>query len=108
MKGRQNAYLRTLTVTLVLLALLICGAVWLLNYVEETSEEAQVTLVKNAVRNAVLTCYAVEGSYPQSIEYLIENYGLAYDSERFLITYDAFASNIFPDIRVNLKGEGDF
>jgi len=106
MKNRRHAYLRTLAVTLILLALLLSGAVMLLDYVESTSEEAQIALVRDAIRNAVLTCYAVEGAYPQDVEYLVENYGLAYDSDRFLIRYDAFASNIFPDIRVIVKGEG--
>lgn len=108
MKNGRYDYLRALTITLIVLSLLFSGAVMLLGYVEQTSEEAQIDLVRNAVRNAVLTCYAVEGAYPQDVEYLVDNYGLAYDQNRFLISYDAFASNIFPDIRVNLKGANGF
>ena len=108
MKNGRYVYLRTLLVTLMVLAVLISGAVLLLNYVEETSQEAQIGLVRDAVRNAVLTCYAVEGAYPQDIEYLVENYGLAYDTDRFFISYDAFASNVFPDIRVIMKGADEF
>jgi hypothetical protein len=108
MKYRRYDYLRALTITLIVLSILVSGAVVLLGYVEETSEEAQIGMVRNAVRNAVLTCYAVEGAYPQDVEYLIDNYGLAYDQNRFFISYDAFASNVFPDIRVNLKGADEF
>ncbi|MBQ2957046.1 MAG: hypothetical protein IJE08_11355 [Clostridia bacterium] len=104
MKNRRHSYFRALAVTVILFALLFSGAVMILNYVDDTSNEAQMNMVRDAVRNAVLTCYAVEGTYPESIEYLVEHYGLAYDDSRFLITYDAFASNIFPDIRVNMKG----
>ena len=108
MKIARYDYLRTLMITLIVLSLLVSGAVMVLGYVEQTSEDAQIGMVRNAVRNAVLTCYAVEGAYPQDVEYLIDNYGLAYDQNRFFISYDAFASNVFPDIRVNLKGADGF
>lgn len=108
MKNRRRVYLRTLAVTLVLFVLFFSGAALILEYVENSSSQAQAEMVREAVHDAVLTCYAVEGAYPKDIAYLVEHYGLAYDEERFLITYDAFASNIFPDIRVNVKGEDDF
>lgn len=104
MKSKRHAHFRALFITVVLFALLFSGAIMLLDYVDRSSDEAHINMVQDAVRNAVLTCYAVEGAYPDSISYLVENYGLAYDENRFLITYDAFASNIFPDIRVNVKG----
>lgn len=104
MKKRRRAQWKALAVTVILFALLFSGAIMLLNYIDDTSDEAQMNMVRDAVRSAVLTCYAVEGTYPESLGYLVENYGLAYDEDRFLITYDAFASNIFPDIRVNMKG----
>ena len=107
MKGKRQSILRSLAITLVIFALLISGAISLLDYIGNKSEEAQVEMVREAVHNAVLTCYAVEGEYPSDIQYLIDNYGLSYDDSRFLITYEAFASNIFPDIRVNVKGAGD-
>ena len=108
MKSRQRSFLRALAVTLVVFALIFSGAVMLLDYIGNRSDEAQTDLVRDAVKNALLTCYAVEGTYPDSIDYLVENYGLAYDEDRFLITYDAFASNIFPDVRVNVKGASEF
>ena len=67
-----------------------------------TKEEA--AMVKDAIRKATLTCYAVEGAYPDDMEYLREHYHLAYDEERFLVTYNAFASNRFPDIYVVERG----
>ena len=60
-----------------------------------------------AVKNAVLTCYAVEGTYPESLEYLREHYKLAYNTERFVVEYDAFASNVMPEIVVRERGAKD-
>ena len=65
-------------------------------------EEAQ--MVRDAVHRATLTCYAVEGAYPESFDYLKEHYHLAYDENRFFVTYDAFATNMVPDIYVVERG----
>lgn len=66
-------------------------------------EEAQMLL--RQARRAAATCYASEGRYPQTVEYLEEAYGLHYDTERYIVRYDAFASNIMPDIDVLVREE---
>ena len=43
-----------------------------------TEEEGARNLVQ-AVRRASVQCYAIEGRYPPSVEYLEENYGIAID-----------------------------
>lgn len=45
-------------------------------------------------------CYAVEGAYPESYEYLKEHYGAMVDEENYAVFYEVFASNIMPDIAV--------
>lgn len=59
--------------------------------------------VKAAVERAALQCYVVEGAYPPNLEYLTEKYGLGVNTEAFYIHYDAFASNLPPDIRVEVR-----
>ena len=88
-------------IAVVLLMALLLGGVWLLvSRVETTQNSAQTQFVYDAVRNAALTCYAVEGAYPDSLDYLRSNYGLAYDRSRYQVTYSAFASNLVPEIYV--------
>ena len=53
-----------------------------------------------AVLQAAVQCYAVEGSYPASLDYLEENYGLLVNHDRFIVTYEAFASNLMPQVNV--------
>ncbi|MBQ9300904.1 MAG: hypothetical protein IJ214_10370 [Clostridia bacterium] len=60
--------------------------------------------VREAIKNAALTCYAVEGAYPDDIDYLRENYRLAYNEDQYFVTYEAFASNRIPDIWVTERG----
>lgn len=105
MSKARGGFIRGLILTLCVFALLFAGAWRLLSYVGSASEEAQTAMVRDAVRSAALTCYAVEGCYPENVDYLREHYGLRYDADRYFIHYDAFASNIMPDIRVSVRGE---
>ena len=97
--GEMAAYRRE--IALVLLMILLIGGVWVLvNGVGRKSGAAQTEFVTDAVHNAALTCYAVEGAYPDDLEYLRVHYGLAYDQDRYLVRYDSFGSNLMPDISV--------
>ena len=89
---------------LAVFAALFGGAVAALQKIGTSSETMEEQLVLDAVRNAALTCYAVEGAYPRSLEELERGYGLAYNKDAYIVAYDAFASNIMPDIRVLRKG----
>ena len=85
----------------VAIVLVFCLAV---EKVTGASDDAELKLVRDAVKNAALTCYAVEGAYPEDLDYLREHYGLGYNEARYMIYYDAFASNVLPDIRVVERG----
>ncbi|WP_026508929.1 hypothetical protein [Butyrivibrio sp. MC2013] len=56
--------------------------------------------LSNALRKDIAQCYAIEGFYPPSLEYIREHYGLSYDEEVFFIDYSAFGSNIYPDVTI--------
>ena len=75
-------------------------AVVLVNRIDTAHGTAETEIVRDAVKNAALTCYAVEGAYPENVDYLREYYRLAYDENRYFVTYESFASNMLPDIWV--------
>ena len=56
--------------------------------------------LEESVRRAVVACYAAEGRYPDSVEYLKEHYGLQLDEGRYFVGYSLFADNLMPDITV--------
>ena len=89
---------------IVLMAAMIGFAVLIFGWLSDRQRTEETEIVRNAVREAAVTCYAVEGAYPDDVEYLRENYQLAYDESRYFITYDAFASNRIPDIWVTERG----
>lgn len=88
-------------IAMVLVMVLLLLGVWMIvSRLDSTQHGAQTQFVTDAVRNAALTCYAVEGAYPNDLEYLREHYGLAYDQNRYFVIYNTFASNQLPDINV--------
>lgn len=105
MRRVKNGAVRGLAAMLAVFALLFSAALFLLGKIDRGSSAEQTAMIRSAVSSALVTCYAVEGSYPSDVEYLRQNYGLAYDTERYLVTIDAFASNIMPDVRVLVRGE---
>ncbi len=93
-----------MVVSIVLAAALIASAWLLFDGISSEGDGAQTTLVKEAIRRALVTCYVVEGYYPSDVEVLKESYGLRYDEEHYFVVLDGFAFNVMPDIRVVRRG----
>ena len=73
-----------------------------LNYGADLDEET-VTAIQDAIRKSALQCYVVEGVYPPDLQYLEDNYGLQVNTRDFYVTYEAFASNLPPTVRVTAR-----
>ncbi len=71
----------------------------------KTVTEQQLTLLETAVRREAVQCYALEGRYPQTLDYLVEQYGLHYDRERYVIHYRTLGGNLLPEISVFYIGD---
>ncbi|MCL2366009.1 MAG: hypothetical protein FWC75_03055 [Oscillospiraceae bacterium] len=82
--------------TIVVIVMVVFG----LRQTEEASRAESKRILEDSIRRAVVTAYAIEGRYPESIQYIEENFGVHIDWDRFVVHYDVFASNIFPDIAV--------
>ena len=59
--------------------------------------------IRDTIMNRALQCYVTEGSYPESLAYLEENYGLMINHRDYRVTYEIFADNIPPEVRVVYK-----
>ena len=70
--------------------------------VRENSREA----IRETVLRRAAECYAVEGAYPDSLAYLEEHYALVINHRDFIVTYEVYASNQMPEVRVLVRGEG--
>ena len=63
------------------------------------AEEDKARL-EDVLRRSAVACYAAEGIYPPSVEYMEEHYGLQIDKENYEVSYNVIAENLMPDITV--------
>ena len=68
--------------------------------VSQTAEEEQRQSLEDAIQRGVTHCYAVEGQYPESLDYLKKEYGIQYDKSKYFVDYQILGANIMPDITI--------
>ena len=83
---------------------LILSFVLLINSITTKNNGRELQIVRDAVKNAALNCYAVEGVSPDDLEYLREHYHLSYNEEKYHVFYEPLASNLMPSIKVAERG----
>ena len=87
-------------ITFILLLALFLGGIRSLN---KTSYEKHQESLENALNRSISQCYAVEGVYPPSLEYIISHYGLVYNEDMFIIDYNYYGGNLLPEVNVIRK-----
>jgi len=95
-RGVHHALIVSLTVFLTL----ILVAVTLVDQLGQRVDAEQAKQLREVLRRAAISCYAVEGRYPESLEYLVENYGVVVDQSKFIVDYGVVSQNIMPIIEV--------
>ena len=68
--------------------------------IQQSTLENQRESLENALRRGILECYALEGRYPDTLDYLIDEYHIIYDENLFDVKYEIIASNIMPSITI--------
>ncbi len=99
-RGKRTGLLLAAAVFLALI-LLFYFAFGAMNAKSEAEEEK---LVLSAIRRGIVTCYAIEGRYPASLDELCARCGIVYDKTRYAVSYDVFAPNVPPSVSVRLIG----
>jgi len=95
--------MKSLAKTIIIILVPILAAVLLVIASEKLgNKEGSESLkqLENSVRKAVMTCYATEGVYPPSIQYLEDHYGIQIDHNRYGVFYEIFGDNVMPQITV--------
>jgi len=99
-KKRLAGMIAALTVLWVCL-----GTVWVKD-MRISAQEQKIDAIRENVLSAAVQCYAVEGVFPPDLAYLEEHYGLVIDKDMYIVTYEAFSTNMMPDVSVLVRGEG--
>ena len=84
---------------LCLLAVIVAGVTFGSKWLGAEQQSRAREQLEQALRRAAVACYASQGSYPETLEQLLEH-GVVYDEERFVVMYEPVASNLLPDITV--------
>lgn len=71
-----------------------------LSSVSRITAKNEAESLKRSILQGAVHCYATEGFYPDSLEYLMKHYGIQYDTEKYIISYEIIGSNLMPDIRI--------
>lgn len=93
---------------LITVSIFIIAAVLFVFYLNKAAKivrEEEVDLLYSAINKAVVNCYAIEGRYPDSLAYIVDNYGVIINENKFLVNYEVFATNVKPSIQIIVKGE---
>lgn len=64
------------------------------------SVKRQRDSLTDALHRDIVYCYATTGAYPESLDDIVENYGLYYDEELFYVDYKVRAKNIIPEVTI--------
>ncbi len=97
---RSNEYLKSMILPLVVFLGFICFLAFGLAGLRDTASKEGLETLKTSVMRGAIQCYAIEGMYPPGIAYLEDHYGIIVDHNKYIVHYDAFASNILPDIMI--------
>lgn len=104
---KNTSYTRLLLSVLPIAAFIVLAIffIQIINSISETTMIKQKESLETALSRSISQCYAVEGRYPPSIDYLKQHYGLIYDADKFLVDYDSYGDNLLPDVTVIRKAD---
>jgi len=85
---------------ILILVVVLLGFTLFANSMTDGNASREKEILQNAIDRSITQCYALEGIYPDSLEYLEEEYGLTYNKEHFFVDYQYIGSNLRPDITI--------
>ncbi|MCI8993916.1 MAG: hypothetical protein HFG80_14630 [Eubacterium sp.] len=101
--GKKNSDRRSLIITVCIFAAVFFAFWFGISSVSTKADTEEIQTLEQALVRGITYCYATEGSYPESLADLKENYGFFYDEEKYFIDYQPLGSNIMPDFTVIRK-----
>lgn len=104
-KTGPQAVFRLIVLPLAMFAVILGLVIYGINYTMNAKNGDDVRIAEDNIRKAVVSCYTIEGRYPDNFQYLTENYGVHIDEDKYYVHYEVFASNIMPEITVVERGE---
>lgn len=99
-RSRKKSMVGGIAGTALVFALILTAVLSGLRNADRSIQENGLRVAREAVMRAAVSCYALEGAYPESYAYLKEHYAVNVNEALYIVNYSVFASNIMPDITV--------
>ncbi|MCR5798657.1 MAG: hypothetical protein K6G69_01115 [Lachnospiraceae bacterium] len=103
----KKLHMNTLVLTAAVFAAFIIIFVYAVSRVETRNLDREDDILRSALERDIIHCYAIEGFYPPSLEYIVENYGLIYDKDAYIVDYRPIGNNMYPNFSIIKKGDSD-
>lgn len=85
----------------VIICVIIVAVLWgSSSRIFKEANKRQEESTKDAILKGAVQCYAIEGRYPESLSYLEKHYGISYDKDKYVVSYEIVGSNRMPQVRV--------
>ena len=101
---RKKQHIGSILLILLIIGILLYAAVFSRD--EEKMREEVIESMRESILRQALQCYTVEGVYPPDLEYLEDHYGLLVNRKDYVVSYEVFADNLPPEVRVVYRGTG--
>ena len=102
-KGRKKQYGPVISVVIFLVVFLLFWM--LLQDLSRNTVERQRSQLEAALERGILTCYTLEGKYPENLDYLRQHYPLHYNEDLFFVDYQIQGANMLPDVTIIERGQ---
>ena len=70
------------------------------SYTAQGSRQRKAYREISAVLRSAVSCYAFEGTYPESLSYLKEHYGVTWNEDKYVVDYETIGANLMPSVTV--------
>lgn len=97
---KHPRFSRKLLISVCIFLFVLCLFLSGVSSLSESTTKRQKEALENAITQSISYCYSVEGVYPESLEYLKENYGLTYNEDLFYVDYRTTGANLMPDVTI--------
>lgn len=87
-------------INIILFLVIIIVFMSAIRYTAGNTMNRQEDALNRALERDIVQCYAQNGYYPPSLDYIKEHYGLIYDEGSFFVDYTPVGGNIYPGYRV--------
>jgi len=99
-KSIGKRILESVNMSVVFFVAIICVFVMGISLLSTSSNKDEKDILEKALNKDIVHCYAVEGYYPPSIEYIEEHYGLVYNHDKYIVDYESIGNNIIPTVTI--------